>query len=274
MRKALGHNWNTLLFVFSWVTLLALPAASQGRPEYAPVLRPGGTVTLRNVPPLPPPIDQLLIPHRGVLGSSGLTHADPVVQSTIPAPAVATTAGLGFEGIGNGSYGYTVRAAPPDTNGTPGGPYTDASGLHSGQYVEWVNVAFAVFDKDSGVLLYGPAAGNTIWQGSGLNDCEQTNDGDPIVQYDHFANVWVMTQLTYSLAPPYGLCIAVSQTPDARGTWNRYELQWSNTLPDYPKVSIWPDGYYMTFNLFFGEFLFVGAQVCALDRNAAASAAN
>jgi len=67
---------------------------------------------------------------------------------------VATTGGLNFDGVGQGAYGYHVVAAPPDTNGSAGAT----------QYVQWVNLAFAVFDKTTGGLIYGPAAGNTLWQ--------------------------------------------------------------------------------------------------------------
>ncbi len=225
-------------------------------PEVKALTRGGMSRPLRELPPLPVRDQLREIPLRPVPHSPSVGQTDPVVQSSVGA-LVATTAGLNFAGVGQGAYGYAVKAAPPDTNGSAGAT----------QYVQWVNLAFAVFDKATGSLIYGPAAGNTLWQGSDLTACANTNDGDVIAQYDKAAQRWVMTQLSYSLGPPYYLCIAVSATSDATGPYYLYALQWSSSLPDYPKLGVWPDAYYTSFNMFYGGFLFLGAEACALDRS-------
>src|SRR5206468_3416067 len=125
------------------------------------------------------------------------------------------------------------EAAPPDPNGSVGDT----------QYVQWVNTSFAVFDKSTGNPIYGPAAGNTLW-GEDF-PCGWTNDGDPTVVFDKAAHRWVFSQLSYSLGS-YFSCIAISKTYDATGVFDRYVWQFSN-LNDYPKLAVWPDGYYMTF---------------------------
>ena len=185
----------------------------------------------------------------------GLTahQLDPVVQTSV-APSVATTSGLNFAGVGNGDYGFVPNAAPPDTNGAVG----------STQYVQWVNESFAVFDKTTGALVHGPVAGNTLWTGFG-GGCETNNDGDPIVQYDKAANRWVMTQFSVTTTP-YLQCVAVSTTSDATGTYNRYAFSQPN-FNDYPKLGVWSDGYYVSFNMFSGN-TFVGGRACAFDRSA------
>jgi len=99
------------------------------------------------------------------------------------------------------------------------------------QVVEWVNLSFAVFDKRTGALLYGPAAGNTLWSGFG-GACQSKNNGDPIAQYDPAANRWVMTQFSVSTTP-YLQCVAISQTADATGAWYRYAFQ----MPNFPRLS-------------------------------------
>jgi hypothetical protein len=213
---------------------------------------------LRDMPPIPPREERRVIPRRLIYRGHPSGQADSGVQSSAVSPLVSTTSGLNFDGVGQGAYGYTVRAAPPDTNGSVGAT----------QFVQWVNLSFAVFDKSTGGLLYGPATGNTLWQGFGTAACANNNDGDPIAQFDKAANRWVMTQLSFTGGPPFYLCIAVSQTSDATGAYNRYALQWANdTLPDYPKVGVWSDAYYTSFNMFYGGFLFLGAEACALDRN-------
>jgi hypothetical protein len=155
--------------------------------------------------------------------------------------------------VGNGDYGFTPNSAPPDTNGAVGAT----------QYVQWVNESFAVFNKSTGAIAAGfPKAGNTLWSGFG-GGCQTNNDGDPIVQYDKAANRWVLTQFSVSTTP-FLQCVAVSTTSDATGSYNRYSFSYSN-FNDYPKMGVWPDGYYISYNMFNGN-TFVGARACAFDR--------
>lgn len=192
-------------------------------------------------------------------------HKDPALQSST-GPNVAVTGGLNFEGVGRGLPGYTVSVAPPDTTGDVGRAFTDAGGVqHNGQYVQWVNSHFAVFDKASGAKLYGPAAGNTLWAGFG-GPCETRNDGDPLVQYDQMADRWVLSQFALPSGGPYYQCVAVSTTPDATGTYYRYAFSYGINLNDYGKMGVWPDGYYVTYNMFPNAGSFSGSWMCALDR--------
>jgi hypothetical protein len=176
---------------------------------------------------------------------------DAAVQ-TIVGPLVGTIPGLSFAGVGNGDYGFAPDAAPPDTNGSVGAT----------QFVQWVNESFAVFDKATGARIMGPTAGNSIWTGFG-GGCETNNDGDPIVKYDQINNRWILTQFSVSTTP-YLQCVAVSTTSDATGTYNRYAFNYgSSEFPDYAKLGVWPDAYYISFNMFTSTF--TGAQVCAYD---------
>jgi hypothetical protein len=113
--------------------------------------------------------------------------------------------------------------------------------------------------------VLGPLAGNTLWAGFG-GGCQTNNDGDPIVQYDKAANRWIMTQFSVSTLP-FLQCVAVSTTSDATGTWNRYSFTQPN-LNDYPKLGVWPDGYYISFNMFNAAgTVFLGGRACAFDRS-------
>src|SRR5579859_1451435 len=176
-----------------------------------------------------------------------------------PAPATAAAPSLltSFEGIGQGFSGpngtFTVGAAPPDPNGTVG----------PNHYVEIVNTDFAVFNK-SGTPLYGPVPINTLWSGFG-GLCQTNNDGDPDVSYDALADRWLISQFALGTTT-FNECVAVSQTADPTGAYFRYSFQYSN-FPDYPKVSVWPDAYYVTYNMFNAAgTAFVGGEACALDR--------
>jgi hypothetical protein len=175
--------------------------------------------------------------------------ADSAVQSeqgTDAAPATTTS----FDGIGRGLGSYSPRWAPPDTNGAVGPDH----------YFEIVNADIAIFSK-SGGLLYGPVGTNTLWSGFG-GSCEARDDGDGVVEYDRLAGRWIVTQFTNDNTNTE--CVAVSTTADPMGTYARYSFTYS-AFPDYPKLAVWPDAYYITFNLF-GPNGFAGGMVCAYDR--------
>jgi hypothetical protein len=185
----------------------------------------------------------------------------PVAEYAVPdaalqeqtLPPVSATIGLNFEGLGQSEYGFVMEAAPPDTNGAVGDT----------QYVQWVNLEYAVFDKSTGGIVAGPFEGNSIWADFG-GDCADNNDGDPIVQYDKIANRWILTQFAVS-STPYLECVAVSTTSDATGSYNRYAFSFGNHFPDYPKLGVWPDAYYFSANTF-DNTKFVGANACAMER--------
>ena len=193
--------------------------------------------------------------HPGQYRSQG----DGALQSTAGTSS-ASSSPSSFAGVGNGDYGFSPDAAPPDTNGAVGAT----------QYVQWVNESFAVFDKTTHALVMGPKPANALWSGFG-GGCEANNDGDPIVQYDKSAQRWILTQFSVSTTP-YLQCVAVSQTSDATGAYYRYAFQQPN-FNDYPKLGVWPDGYYETYNMFQGNS-FVGARACAMNRTAMLSGAS
>jgi hypothetical protein len=186
---------------------------------------------------------------------------DQVVQGKRFAPVAgqAPAATLNRDGIGNGFTGpqgtFSVRYAPPDNNGAVG----------TTQFVETVNVALAVFNKATGAVQYGPVNINTLWSGF-AGACATNNDGDPTVVFDRIANRWVISQFSVS-SLPYTQCVAVSTTADATGSYYRYAFQYDNIgFNDYPKMGVWPDGYYITYNIFNNAQTFAGARICAFDR--------
>ncbi|MEI6059966.1 MAG: T9SS type A sorting domain-containing protein [Bacteroidota bacterium] len=174
---------------------------------------------------------------------------DPVIQDKMGLlqPIIPE---LNFNGIvGDGN------TAPSDANGAVGINY----------FIETVNTAFAVYTK-SGALVYGPANLKTIWQGFPGN---YTSDGDPIVLFDHLANRWLISQFSLPNYPngPFYELIAISQTEDPMGSWNRYAFQFSQ-MPDYPKLGVWPDGYYLSVNSFTsGTSSWVGPLAAVLERD-------
>ncbi|HET7506359.1 MAG TPA: proprotein convertase P-domain-containing protein [Kofleriaceae bacterium] len=191
------------------------------------------------------------IPHMRV--QSAATVKDPVVQAAIGTGPNIPTTSVTFEGMGTGLAGFTVQSAPPDTDGDIG-PY---------HYVQIVNSGVTIFSR-AGAKLLGPVNTKTFWNGfSGA--CATTNDGDGVVRYDRIADRWVIEQFSVNGGNgPFFQCVAVSTTPDPTGTYARYQFSYP-AFNDYPKMALWPDGYYVTFNMFPNN-TFGGAKVCAYDR--------
>ncbi|MDA3866564.1 MAG: GEVED domain-containing protein [Salinivirgaceae bacterium] len=118
----------------------------------------------------------------------------------------------------------TAYATPTDPTGAVG----------PNHFVNAWNSSFRIWDRE-GNPLTDEASLSNIWAGQSM--------GDPIVFYDQFADRFVVTQF-YS----NGFLVAVTQGPDPLNDgWYTYQFP-TNTFPDYPKYSIWSDGYYITAN--------------------------
>jgi len=190
-------------------------------------------------------------------GAIALKSAVPDLAATIPSPL------LTFEGLSNQDnfniFGFRVN--PPD-------PVGDVGPNH---YVEMVNLAFAVYDKQ-GNLLLGPVDTGTLWSGFAIPDCTDPS-GDPIVIYDQLEDRWLLTQFT-TRGPAYYDCVAISQTGDPTGAYYRYafvtqpdpELPGGTFFPDYPKYGVWTHSYLMT-TRDFGDVTGYGISVYALEKN-------
>lgn len=122
--------------------------------------------------------------------------------------------------------GSTNFAWPPDPSGAAG----------PNHYIQMVNSEYIIYNK-TGSVLYGPSTLGSLLGGG--------NDGDPIVMYDKDADRWFLSQFKSS---NNSLQVAVSQTSDPLGSYYTYEFPLGSSFPDYPKYSVWGDGYYVTSN--------------------------
>jgi len=132
--------------------------------------------------------------------------------------------------------GAVTRSTPSDPTGAVG----------KNHYVNAWNSAFAIWDKQGNQVL--PPSSLASIGGAFENEA----DGDPIVFYDEAADRFILMQ--FSVAPgdrsttPPALLFAVSQGPDpVNSGWFTYRFD-LESLPDYPKISLWNDGYYITTN--------------------------
>ena len=167
-----------------------------------------------------------------------------------------------FEGLDRFNWG---AGSPPDTNGDVGPTY----------YIQTVNTSIGIFRKSDGFMEAAFSFNTFMSQGSFGNLCDTNNFGDPVVLYDTFDDRWIITDFAFlvdgggnALTPAYQ-CFAASKTGNPlTGGWNFYSIQVADRLNDYPKFGIWPDGLYMSSNLFtFGAGpTFQGVRVWAFNK--------
>jgi hypothetical protein len=188
-----------------------------------------------SVKPLAPPERKRPDPlwKRGSLGPSELNATLGVTPSEFSNP------NPNFDGL------VTVEVQPPDANGAVGPSH----------YIQMVNKSFTesyymVFDK-AGAALTGALILNDLWNRPEVppdDPCRARGAGDPYVLYDHLADRWLMSQMANITSPGRPLqveCIAISQGPDPiMDHWYVYTFR-LGVSNDYPKIGVWPDGYYM-----------------------------
>ncbi|MEE4260343.1 MAG: PKD domain-containing protein [Bacteroidales bacterium] len=184
--------------------------------------------------------------------NSNYKGPDPVLQNHTDGVRNEPTINANFDGVTN-----TYSVAPPDTQGDVGLDH----------YMQMVNKGFAIWDKE-GSLLYGPTNNIALWDGFD-GPWSGTNDGDPIVVYDEYADRWVASQFSLpngSNTGPYYELIAVSVTDDPLGEWYRYAYEFDK-MPDYPKFGVWHNAYCFTINQFLNGSWY-GGGISVLDREA------
>ena len=160
------------------------------------------------------------------------------------APAPGTTAN--FDGLDRVNWG---AGHPPDPTGDVGPDH----------YIQAINTSIGIYDKATGTRVAAFTFDTFMSQGQFGNVCDTENFGDPIVLYDTFEDRWIISDFAFMLDgssnvinPPGSFqCIAVSQTGDpVTGGWHFYSINTTGGLGDYPKLGVWPDGLYMSVNMF------------------------
>ncbi len=167
--------------------------------------------------------------------------APPAVVPKAAAPPPAAS----FDGLDFATWG---AGHPPDTVGDVGPTY----------FIQAINTSIGVYNK-SGVRVAAFTFNTFMSQGHFGNLCDTNNFGDPVVLYDTFEDRWVITDFAFQvdgsgniINPPGAFqCFAVSKSGDpVSGGWNFYSVHVVGGLGDYPKFGVWPDGIYMSANVF------------------------
>ena len=244
------------------------PAARPETMTVAAASFEGGVRRLARIRPVAMPMP----PELGVAESTRVGRvalSDPAVQraraksGSPPGPnmpnAIQNFAGLDFNTWG---AGY-----PPDTNGDVG----------PNDYVQAVNTSIGIFSKTgTGLAAF---TFNALWLNAGSGTpCDTNNNGDPVALYDAQADRFIVADFAWTNADagPHYECIAASKTGDPTGDWWLYAVRADDDanpwLNDYPKLGVWPDGIYMSANMFAcsnncGSANYEGARVWAFNRD-------
>jgi hypothetical protein len=252
------------LFVLFTIPGQGLAASSSSRSAQAqishgPLVAPHDfTGSLKNLPdtlvaaatPRPAAVHDA---HFGTQKESSTSVATPRATASMPA---SLTSFKGLDATGGGA-----NAIPPDPVGDVG----------PNNYVQAVSNAFAVYSKSG--TQQAATTFDSFFDGTGTA-CDANNQGEPTVVYDQMADRWIVADLAFAsaLSAPFYECIGVSKTSDpVAGGWYQYAVrtddpshQW--VAADYPKMAIWPDGLYMTGNMFDSSVVFQEVRVWAFNR--------
>jgi len=191
---------------------------------------------------------------------TGGNWSDADLQSSYPSSQF--TVGKVFQAFTFSGY------LPPDENLSVGINSTGTS--PQTQILSVVNTSYRVFDTSGNLLVQGDLATN-LFGNFTSSVCSSEDGGDPIGLYDKLDQRWIISQLAYNAnLTDNHLCMAISQTSNATGAYDLYDIAFGSNLPDYPKLAVWSDGIYFSANIFKSNgstLQFTGAQACSLPRS-------
>jgi hypothetical protein len=201
---------------------------------------------------------------RRFIGTEPPASTQRAAPSIPPQNAPAPSPIKNFDGLDYATWG---AGHPPDTNGDVGPTY----------YIQTINTSIGIFRKSDNARVAAFTFNTFMSQGHFGNLCDTNNMGDPVVLYDSFDDRWIITDFAFQLDPSNNVvnppgnfeCIAVSKTGDpVSGGWNFYSINTAGGLGDYPKLGIWPDGLYMSVNMFGYSATggFIGPRVYAFNK--------
>lgn len=160
--------------------------------------------------------------------------ADPVLQQDLFGPAGTAAASVqvlsNWEGL--------VANVEPSDNTIAVGPN------HVVQMINGSGTLIRIWDKQGNVLVN---------QRSVADITGSANVGDPNIVYDAQANRYVFLVIGGNILTTANITICISVTNDPTGSYYVYRVAktsglFSPSFPDYPKLSVWGNAYYVTTN--------------------------
>ncbi len=168
-------------------------------------------------------------------GQAGPQSALPQETTGFPlAPAL----GSNFTGLSDNN-----QVIPPDTMGAVGPSYL----------LETLNSEVGIFNKNTGALISNVSL-QAFWSSLGTGAGQPANfPFDPKALYDQSSGRFIVVTLGGTSSPSSWLMIAVSNTSDPNGIWNKWAIdadQNSGNWADYPGLGVDANNVYVSANMF------------------------
>ncbi|MEO6168445.1 MAG: T9SS type A sorting domain-containing protein [Chitinophagales bacterium] len=208
-------------------------------PELIPINLVRISPAIRDIPQTPPTQEEL--------NAERVEHENPSLEHPFPRPnpdalpqgadpAVQTSYAKGFDGLTSATIlsnweGLTANVDPSDNTLAVGQNHVmQMTNNNSSTYIR-------IWDKSGNILVNNTKVSSI----TGISDL-----GDPNLIYDHAAKRYVLLVL-YSFSQNK-LVVCVSQTSDPTGAYYVYTFTTTNGFPDYPKIGVWGNSYFITTN--------------------------
>ncbi len=233
--------WSLMTTIFSQNTIHQNDLPQSYPPTVSKGELLGSISSLRDLKPqtrIPDQVPRKLAQKRNYFFANKMNNPDPLPRDGDPlaknrvdnresGPEIIP--GFNFEGNRD-----PAGISPPDPSGDIGkNHYVQMTNASGGSWLQ-------VWDKLTAQSVYGPILSSTIWNTVGTGSI-----GDPIVQYDHDAERWLIMELQGFFTNE--LLIAISNTSDPTGGWKAYRFQ-TLGFGDYPKLYVWHNAYFVTVN--------------------------
>src|SRR6266404_5315124 len=188
----------------------------------------------------PTPTIKQLLPGASAEGDSLAPSSIEAAAPMAPMPNPISS----FNGM---DFNFNGAGHPPDTVGDVG----------PNHFVQAVNISLGIYNKSTGQAL-ATFTLTSLWSGANTGTpCDTLHGGDVTVVYVPQFDRFIVGDFSWSNLQdgPYYECVAVSKTSNpVSGGWWFYAIRADDAahpwFPDYPKMGIWPDGLYMTANMF------------------------
>lgn len=157
------------------------------------------------------------------------------------------------DGALQGQYGRMLESAGAEVNvlGAFVGFSSDGIEPSDNTMVVGPNHVIQMVNSASTSMRIWDKQGNVLANNINITGIVGTNLGDPNIIYDYEADRYVFLVIGGGLTRA-NISICVSETNDPLGSWLVYKVRaggiFSASFPDYPKLSVWGNSYYVTTN--------------------------
>ena len=207
-------------------------------PDLVPVKFERISKTVLEVPEEAPNPKAAMVEHDNESIHKGNPKPNPNALPTGPDPALQQEYDLGAKSLNSTTSNIISSWAGLSASVTPSDNNIAVGPNHIVQMTNNSTSSYLRIWNKAGTLL---VANKTVKSFSGITDY-----GDPNILYDQAADRFVFVLLYSKNAKKLEVC--VSTTNDPTGSFYIYTFTTANGFPDYPKIGVWGNSYFITTN--------------------------